>query len=186
MCFVVDNIKYPGRHKAIASIAERGENCCITSPFEIKGAENIYIGKDFYCGANCRFETWSLYNDILYYPQILIGNNVRINSKCHIGAINKITIGNDVLIGSNVFITDHSHGRGVSEEAEIPPTNRDLYSKGEVIIEDKVWIGENVVILPGVHIGMGSIIGASAVVTKSVPAYSIAVGNPAHVVKKIC
>jgi len=60
----------------------------------------------------------------------------------------------------------------------------DIVSKGDIIIEDDVWIGSNSVILSGVKIGRGSIIGAGSVVTKNIPAYSIAVGNPAKVIKK--
>ncbi|WP_279145834.1 DapH/DapD/GlmU-related protein, partial [Clostridium tyrobutyricum] len=63
------------------------------------------------------------------------------------------------------------------------PRNRLLTCGKEVVIEDDVWIGEMVCILPGVRIGKGSIIGAGAIVTKNIPKYSIAVGNPAKVVK---
>ncbi|MCR5188785.1 MAG: hypothetical protein K6C97_07595 [Treponema sp.] len=63
------------------------------------------------------------------------------------------------------------------------PVNRKLSAK-PVINHDDVWIGEMVSILPGVEIGKGAIIGANAVVTKSIPKYSIAVGNPAKVIKK--
>ena len=64
----------------------------------------------------------------------------------------------------------------------VQPRLRQLVSKGEVIIEDNVWIGNNVCILGGVRIGMGSIIGANTVVTKDIPPYSIAAGVPAKII----
>lgn len=63
-------------------------------------------------------------------------------------------------------------------------SQKDVFSKGDIIIEEDVWIGSNVSILSGVNIGRGSIIGAGSVVTKNIPQYSIAVGNPAKVIKK--
>lgn len=62
---------------------------------------------------------------------------------------------------------------------------RPLFSKGIVIIEDNVWIGDKATILSGVKIGKGAIIGANAVISKDVPAYGVAVGNPAKVIKII-
>ena len=60
---------------------------------------------------------------------------------------------------------------------------RQLYSKGPVVIEDNCWICENVIILPGVHVGYSAILAAGAVITKDVPAYAVAAGNPARIVK---
>jgi acetyltransferase-like isoleucine patch superfamily enzyme len=64
------------------------------------------------------------------------------------------------------------------------PIKRSLFSKGPVIIGDNVWIGDKATILPGVSIGNGAVIAANAVVTKDVPAYSVAAGNPARIIKQ--
>ena len=181
----LENLKYPGRKRILKSICEKGTNFIVRGKIKIIGGQFIHIGNNFYAGPECRIEAWERYNDKRFSPKITIGNGVRINSKCHIGAINCIQIGNNVLFGSNVFITDHSHGRCIEAENDIAPSDRDLFSKGPVVIEDNVWLCENVIILPGVHVGRGCIIGAGAVVTKDVPPYSVVVGNPAKVVKQI-
>ena len=153
-------------------------------PFHILGHKYIKYGS-FYSHAGLRMECWDKYEGDGYTPIISIGKNVCFNFRCHIGAINKIVIGNNVLIGSNVLITDHSHGFNNKSDIENSPAKRKLYSKGPVVIEDNVWIGENVCVLPNVKIGCNSIIGANSVVTKDVPPYSVAVGNPVQIIKSI-
>lgn len=114
-------------------------------------------------------------------PQLVIGDDVAFNNRVHIGVINKVMIGNHVLVGSNVLITDHSHGFTDTQSLQTPPRQRPLVSKGPVTIGDDVWIGENVCIMPGVTIGKGAVIAAGAVVTHDVPAYCIAKGVPAKI-----
>lgn len=124
--------------------------------------------------------------DILHHDAILkIGTNVCINHNVHIGVMGSVDIGDDVLIASKVYISDHSHGSYSGELISSPyekPNLRKIHIK-PVIIEASCWLGENVVILPGVKIGTGSIIGAGSIVTKDIPSYSIAVGNPAKIIK---
>ena len=122
-----------------------------------------------------------------FHPIIEIGDDVSFSDFNHVGAINHIKIGNHVLLGSKCYITDHNHGFYSGEEVsspDVPPVQRKLSCHDEVIIEDNVWLGDGVVVLPGVTIGKGSIIGSNAVVSKSIPPYSIAVGIPAHVIKQ--
>jgi lipopolysaccharide O-acetyltransferase len=104
----------------------------------------------------------------------------------HIAAGQCISIGNNVLIASKVFISDINHGsyKGINQDSPLShPSSRKL-STSPIIIKDNVWIGEGVCIMAGVTIGFGSIIGALSVVTKSIPDYSIAVGSPAEVIKE--
>jgi acetyltransferase-like isoleucine patch superfamily enzyme len=82
-----------------------------------------------------------------------------------------------------VFITDHYHGTTGADDLAIPPLERKLFFKGPVVIEENVWIGEGVAIMPDVTIGKGSVIGANAVVTKSVPPLSVVAGAPAKVIR---
>lgn len=85
------------------------------------------------------------------------------------------------MTGRWVTITDNSHGPTGTPDASIIPSQRPLATKGPVIIEDNIWIGDKATILPGVRIGRGSIIGANAVIVKSVPPHSLVGGNPAIV-----
>jgi len=106
-------------------------------------------------------------------PSINIGDGVSVGEDAHITCINKIIIGNNVLMGKKVLITDNSHGNSEKSTLYIAPSKRLLHSKGPVIIEDNVWIGEKASIMPGVCIGKGAIIGANAVVTSDVPAFPL-------------
>jgi len=83
------------------------------------------------------------------------------------------------------MIIDHSHGSFSPEDIVIPPFKRKLFSKGPIDIENDVWVGENVCIMPGIHIGHHSVSGAGSVETQDIPAYSLAVGSPAKIIKTI-
>ena len=150
-----------------------------------RGEQYVSIGKYCYIGDNSLITAWDTYNTQVFSPQISIGNNSHIGSYSHITAINKIIIGNNVLTGTKVLITDNSHGQFRKEELDIPPTQRPLYSKGPVIIDDNVWIGEKVTICSNVHIGKGAIIAANSVVTHNVPEYSMVAGVPARIIKQL-
>lgn len=150
----------------------------IEGTVSLKGGEYVHLGRHFSSRPGLRIEVLRRGAD---EPALMIGDNVTLNFRVHIGVIHRVTIGNNVLMGSNVLITDHSHGLTDPSSLKVAPNRRPLHSKGPVTIADNVWIGENAVILPGVTIGTGAIIGANAVVTHDVPAYARAVGNPARI-----
>ena len=102
-----------------------------------------------------------------------IGVNAKIYGTC--------TIGNYVMMGEDctIICRNHKHDR-----TDIPMMHQGFESERPVTIGDDVWIGDRVTILPGVEIGNGCIIAAGAVVTHSIPAYSIAAGVPARVIRK--
>ena len=122
---------------------------------------DVYIDIDFHCE---------------YGKHIHIGNKVIINMNCTFVDNNIIEIGDNVLIASNVqiYTATHSTKEGFCRTYALP-----------VKIEDHVWIGGGAIILPGVTIGKGSVIGAGSVVTRSIPANCVAVGNPCRVIKHI-
>ena len=152
---------------------------------KFKGEQYICIGNDVVIGDNSILTAWDSFGEQHFLPEIIIGDNCDIGQQAHITAINKIIIGNNVLMGTKVLITDNAHGNSTREQLDIAPNKRPLYSKGPVVIEDNVWIGEKASILPNVHIGKGAIIASNSVVTHNVPAYSIAAGVPAKIIKLI-
>lgn len=165
------------------NIQKIGQASIIGRSCFLQGEQYIEIGNHSSINANGILTAWDKYLEDKFTPQIKIGDNCSIGQYCHITAINKIVIGNNVLTGKRVTITDNSHGNISVEGINIAPIKRNMYSKGEVIIEDNVWIGDNVTILPNVRIGYGAIIGANAVVTKDIPAYCVAGGNPVKIIK---
>lgn len=125
--------------------------------------------------------------------KIRIGNNTTIRYNSVVGSVESIVIGNNVIISNNVTIYDNNN-HPTEPKIRLAMTKSGFYGEAwkwthsihkPVIIGDNVWIGEHSTILKGVTIGEGSIIGCHSVVTKDVPPYSIAVGNPAMVVKTL-
>ena len=107
--------------------------------------------------------------------RISIGDHTFINYGSSISAYKQVEIGRHCLLGHHTLIVDRNE-HGVDQREMVPPP-------AQVIIEDHVWIGSRVVVLPGVLIGHHSVIGAGSVVTKDIPANCLAVGNPARVVR---
>lgn len=155
----------------------------IQYPLQLHGGKYIKLGNKVGFDQRLRLEAFDNFLGDKFFPKIVIGDNVLIQKDCHIGAINSIIIGNNVLLASKVYISDHSHGDITKEALLLPPAQRKLYSKGQVIIEDNVWLGEGVVVLPNVTIGENSIVGANSVVTKSIPRNSVVAGNPAKIIR---
>ncbi len=155
----------------------------IRQPSDIRGKKYVELNDGFTSGFGCRLEA---YPENKNEKVLIFGKNVQINDYVHITARKKVVIEDNVLIASKVFISDLDHGCYSSDtifDMNIIPTERKLFSK-PVIIHKNVWIGENVSILSGVEIGENSIIGAGSVVTKNIPMNTIAIGNPARVIKK--
>ncbi len=113
--------------------------------------------------------------------KVHIGENVLVDDSTFIMAHEKIEIGKNTTIAAFCFITDfnHSYKNGSVSVLE------QGYETKPISIGKNVWIGTHCIVLPGIKIGDGSIIGAGSVVTHDVPENSIAVGNPARIVKKI-
>ena len=124
---------------------------------------NLHIEPPFFCD---------------YGYNILCGDNVFFNVNCVVLDENKVTIGSHVLLGPGVQLYTASHPL----ESQMRRTHK--VSK-PISIGDDCWIGGNAIICPGVTIGNGCVIGAGSVVTKDIPDFSMAVGNPAKVIKKL-
>lgn len=151
----------------------------IRRPFYLRNRHNFDWGNNLTLGYGCRFDLEGEGKTLRF------GNDCKLNDRVHIVAHESVQIGDDVLMASNIFISDTSHGDYSSDSQEgpdIPPDKRLILTK-PVVIGNRVWIGEGVCVLPGVTIGAGAVIGSNSVVTHSVPAGAIAVGSPARVVK---
>jgi maltose O-acetyltransferase len=110
--------------------------------------------------------------------KLRIGDNSALAPECWIAS--DTTIGNDVMMAPEVTILSSTHG---TESTDAPMRLQPQPPKRPVVIGDDVWLGTRIIILPGVHIGSHSIIGAGSVVTKDVPEYAIVAGNPARVIR---
>lgn len=160
------------------AVCKCGHGADIMPEFWLEGGKYISVGCNFMARCGLRLEAWDQYKDYRYTPRICIGDHVNVGEHCHIGAVSEVLIGDHVLMGSKVYITDHHHGTTSPEDLAIRPVDRKLYSKGNVVIEDNVFIGDNAVIMPGVTVGRNSVVAANTVVTKCVPPFSVVRGIP--------
>ena len=127
-------------------------------------SEGAFINPPFYCD---------------YGSHIEVGKNFFANYNCTIIDVAKVKIGDNCQMAPNVAIYTAGHPLH-------PVARNSMYEYGiSVTIGDNVWFGGNTVIMPGVHIGSNTVIGAGSVVTKDIPDWSVAVGNPCRVIKKI-
>lgn len=147
--------------------------------------ENFTIGEGCVFGKEIVLSSWSSFNgkETIPKPVVHIGNRCNFGDWNNITCLSSIEIGNNVLTGRWVTISDNNHGRINHKDMSQVTTERCLHSPGNIVIEDNVWIGDKATILAGVHVGTCAIIGANAVVTKDVPPYGVAVGNPAKVIR---
>lgn len=166
-------IGYLGKHSRICRPCSLGG-----------GGENISIGDYSVIGRNTIISCWMKYGEQIFSDaRIKIGNHCQIGFYNHITACNRIIIGDGLLTGCFVIISDNNHGELSKENVNIIPSKRNLISKGEIVIGNNVWLGDKVAVLAGVHIGNNVIVAANAVVTKDIPDNCIAAGVPAKVVK---
>lgn len=161
-----------------------GEASNVGLGLQIRGMKYIHIGHRFTAGKGLTLQAWDNYAGEILSPNLTIGDDVMLTDFVQISCADRISIGNRVLMGQSVFISDNGHGDTNEESLRMPPMDRPLFVKGPVIIEDDVWIGRGATILSGVRIGKGAVIAAGAVVNKDVPAYSVAAGVPARIIKK--
>jgi len=142
--------------------------------------KRISLGKQVLLMPNSRYELITEYSGESFSPNLEIGNYSQIHQNCHITCAQNIKIGNNVVIVSNVTITDIIHPY---DNIDLP-INKSKIKTYPVLIGDQSYIYNNAVILPGVTIGKHCIIGANSLVNSEIPDYSVAVGNPAKVIKK--
>lgn len=155
----------------------------VRRPWRLRGRHRIALGRRLTVGVGLRIDAFGRGKGA---PLVSIGDDVEINDYVHIAAVRSVTIGNDVLIASRVFISDHNHGDLDGLQADngpnVPPAHRPL-SVRPVTIGARAWIGEGALILPGVSVGEGAIVGGGSVVTRDVAAGTVVAGVPARVIR---
>lgn len=149
-------------------------------PIYVRGGRGgVVYGPGLTTGYSCRFDLGG------EGVTLRIGANCKMNDRVHISAYESVSIGDNVLMASNIFISDNSHGSygEGGDPPDTPPDGRPIVTR-PVAIGDNVWIGEGACVLAGVEVGSGCVIGSNAVVTRSVPANSVVAGCPARVIKR--
>lgn len=126
-----------------------------------------------HCGQNVNIEHGAWFN-----PELSIGDNSGIGMNCCING--RTYIGNDVMMGPDCIMYSYSHAHS---RIDIPMDQQGFEKETPIHIGNDVWIGARVIILPGVTVGNHVIIGAGAIVTKDIPDYAIAAGNPARIIR---
>ena len=161
-----------------SQFAEIGRGARISPPFRFYGLNEMSFGENVMINSDCWLQT--IPGDECC-PKLIIKAHTGIGMGAHISAAKQILIEEHVLLGRNVHISDHAHA---FEDVKIPIIQQGISGIAPVSIGRETWLGQNVVVLPGVTIGRHCVIGANSVVNSSVPDFSIAVGVPARVVKR--
>jgi acetyltransferase-like isoleucine patch superfamily enzyme len=156
----------------------KGTGIALGSHVSVTPGSNLNLGDNLFIGPRCIFEI-----SVNPSASVTIGSNTWITHDCHICSYNRIDIGADVLIGEFVSIRDTSHTFG---DTTVPIKSQPDV-RGEIVIEDDVWIGRGCLIqgkAGGVVIGRGAIIAANSVVSQSVPGMEIWGGAPARFIRR--
>ena len=155
-----------------------GRRTVIAMPVRLGNAGDISIGSRVGLGPNCWLQTVPIPGRPR--PAIIIEDEVVSVGGTTLSAAEEIRVGRGVLFAENVYISDHNHEY---ENLDLPVFRQGVRDLRPVSIGDGAWLGKNVVVCPGVQIGRGAVIGANSVVRADVPAYAVAAGVPARVIR---
>jgi acetyltransferase-like isoleucine patch superfamily enzyme len=159
-----------------SSFASMGSRTRLSLPVQLVGTERITVGSRVYFGPGC----WLLTHE----PQgrLEIGDDTSIAGYCVLSSAASVTIGRSVLFARNVYIADHRHG---FELPDTPIIDQPLQDIRPVVVQDGAWLGQNVVLLPGVTVGANAVVGANSVIREDVPPRSVVAGAPGRVVRRL-
>jgi acetyltransferase-like isoleucine patch superfamily enzyme len=162
------------------AFASFGTKTILILPIRVSGERRMALGDRDFVGAGSWLQTLpDGHNDSI---AIRIGDGTSIAAGCVISAARSVIVEEDVLIATNVYISDHIH--------RYTDTDKPIRAQGidkirPVLVKRGAWLGQNVVVCSGVTIGKGAVIGANSVVNQNIPDFTVAVGTPARVVKTI-
>ncbi|MDA8239465.1 MAG: SPASM domain-containing protein [Nitrospiraceae bacterium] len=168
-----------GQREHAAADPPRPGNVAIDPTCDIRGIQKMRFGNNVVIQKDCWLNI--AFNNTNFQPMIEIGEGTNIGRRCTISAANKITIGANVLLGPSILISDHNHEY---RHVGVPILHQGISThEDRIIIGDDTWIGTNTVVVGNVRIGRHCVIGANTVVTKDIPDYCVAAGNPCRVIK---
>lgn len=149
------------------------------------GARRISVGTGVCIGDFCWVEAVTRYAGKTYQPRLILGNRVALSDLTHISCVNRIVIGDDCLLGSKIYIGDHSHGEvaDICKIPTVPPARRPLADIAEVVIGEMCWICDGAIILAGSRIARCSIIAANSVVRLQSDRPALIAGAPARIIR---
>jgi lipopolysaccharide O-acetyltransferase len=154
---------------------------------KLEGLAHMHLGENLSAGNGLWLHAITAFAGQTYSPSLTIGPNCNLSDHVHVACTHAVTIGEGVLCGSRVVISDHAHGLYSGRDQSPPnqrPVERTLSSDRAVVIGRNVWIGDGCAILAGADIGDGAVIGANSVVTGPIPANTIAAGSPARPIRR--
>ncbi len=154
-----------------------GSHTVIQMPARLKNPQRIAIGSGAFVGAG----SWLQVLDAEGGVALEIGDGASIAEGCVLSTAQSIRLGTKVSFARHVYVADHSHGY---DDPTRPSVEQGITDVRAVEIGDGAWLGENVMVLPGVRIGKGAVVAANSVVSKDVPDFSVAAGAPARVVRR--
>jgi acetyltransferase-like isoleucine patch superfamily enzyme len=157
-----------------------GKATVLMPPLRLNGEHRIELGDRVFAGPSCWLQT--IPDGDNREVAISIASGTSIAGMCVISAVRSVQLEENVLLARNVYISDHIHKYS---RTDMPILAQGVDKIRPVLIKSGAWLGQNVVVCPGVTIGVGAVIGANSVVTQDIPDYCVAVGSPARIVRKI-
>lgn len=168
-------------NKYALRIKHIGKNSKVGILHNFLNGKYISIGSNSVIGRYSKLQCFDKFNGKEYYPLIMIGNNCSLGQNVTIWSADKVILEDDVTIASYCTIVNENHG--INPEDSLSYRHQCL-TTSPIRIGYGTWIGERCCILPGVEIGKKCVIGSGSIVTKSIPDFSMAVGNPAKIIKR--
>jgi acetyltransferase-like isoleucine patch superfamily enzyme len=178
--------------RTMPRFASVGPGFVMRQPRSVVGADRIHVGRDVKLGpgselkANVRYPGGWMRHPLgehveqRFEPVIRIGDRVTATAALQVVAFREVVIEDDVMFASNVFVADGTHA---TTSGEVPYKYQGIAPVAPVRIGRGAWLGQNVVVLPGVTIGELAVVGANSVVTRDVPPRTVVAGVPARPVK---
>lgn len=154
-----------------------GRGTILEPPIRLHGANRIALGADVWIGGGSWLQVLDPDGNGV---ALSLGDGTNFAGGCVVSAAESVMLGDHVLLARNVYVSDHRHA---FEDVTRPVIKQGVTGIAPVEIGDGAWLGQNVVVGPGVRIGRGAVIGANSVVLDDIPDHAVAVGAPARVVR---